>query len=76
MMESEIRSELNEIERIMEAARKQWEGLDPVNTGDDFILYSLAYLGRSTDAKRNEGLDRKDMLRKAAGLLIEAAIRC
>lgn len=64
------------------AARMRWTSLDRTNTPDQFITYSLAYIGRATSAERNS-LDiatgivggRREMLVKAIGLLAEAAAR-
>jgi hypothetical protein len=47
-----------------------WTELDETQTLDNFIAHSISYLGRATSSRRNDGLDRKEMLIKAMGLLV------
>lgn len=58
------------VEKERQRALALWTELDEENTLDDYILYSLAYLGRATSAARNKDLDAKEMLIKAMGLLV------
>ena len=64
----------HDIAAIMDEARERWADLDETNTSDNFILYAMTYLGRGTSSHRNADIDRVDMLMKAAGLIIEAAL--
>lgn len=46
---------------------------DRFNSVNDFIAYTIAYLGRATEQlPRNEtdGINTRDMLKKAAGLVV------
>jgi hypothetical protein len=56
----------------LDKSRVRWPTLDKSNTDQDYILYALAYIGRATTAAQNVGFDRKEMLGKAASLLVAA----
>lgn len=71
---------LKEIEEEMGKAARAFETEDKTNTAQDFINYSLAYIGRATSAQRNDAeisygriKSRREMMIKAIGLLIRAA---
>ena len=72
-MSDTIQQTVLEIEEEARRAMTKWQGLDQINTTNDFIAYTLAYLGRAAvGAHRNIGLDEREMLIKAGGLIISA----
>lgn len=66
-----------DVERAIAYAREKIDAeFDANNTRNDWIAYATAYTGRAAEKVfRNEGEDAYDMLVKAAGLLVEAAVR-
>lgn len=73
---SKYASIVSDIVGEMVSADRQWGGttLERRNTDRDFVRYSLAYLGRAVaGARRNEGIDRRSMFVKAAGLLVRVS---
>lgn len=68
----------NILEEIKEEAlrgRETFSDYDKVNSRNDYIAYSIAYLGRAVEScRRNEReqCDPEDNLIKAAGLIVNA----
>ena len=72
MSTDRINQTVLEIEAEARRAMEKWEVLDQTNTTNDFIAYTLAYLGRAAvGAYRNTG-DEREMLIKAGGLIVSA----
>lgn len=68
-----------EVNAEMRAGATAFEQLDQTNTADDFVLYSIAYVGRSiSNVGRNQtegystSSQRRAMIAKAIGLLARA----
>jgi hypothetical protein len=60
-----------EIEAEARLAMDKWKEFDKVNTTNDFIGYTIAYLGRAVvGARRNADIDTREMLVKAGGLIV------
>ena len=73
MSTDRINQTVLEIEAEARLAMAQWEELDKVNTTNDFIGYTIAYLGRAVvGARRNADIDIREMLVKAGGLIVSA----
>lgn len=64
---------LEEVDVEVERAKERWKQVDQTNSVNDYIAYALAYIGRATSARRNNGEDKIVMLVKGAGLLAIAA---
>ena len=68
-----MRNYLEAIRNEADAASEAWVKLDQVNTTNDFIAYTTAYLGRAAEnCRRNNDVDPEEMLIKAGGLILNA----
>lgn len=61
-----------EVRQEVARARAKWADVDEFNAKDNFILYSLAYIGRAIHTVRNDRYNQRSMLIKAIGLLFRA----
>lgn len=75
--EHEICVVLDDVQTAILDAREKlpanWN--DAKNTRNDWIAYALAYIGRASEKVLRNDDDPREMLVKAAGLLVEAAAR-
>lgn len=68
-----MNSILKEIEEeVLKAKSKLPEGFENENSRNDFIAYAIAYLGRASEKVFRNKDDPREMLVKAAGLIVSA----